>query len=635
MAMTDDNLRRDDPEGDAAANGPAPSSGAPDSGPETAPESEPASGGDAFLDAIRDIPRLSSDEDPVRGRAAGSAAPALTRLGAVAQGCGSGLLTALALPMLLVSMGAGFYTWGPVMLAGFSLLLAFSTSGMWAGKRTTLVISLSILSGIVFLLYTWWSFIPAAGWMLTPLGDFRILYIRFAPQLVVFAILVLGVTHLGSLFYWARLQALSRRGLVVWGILVVGVIVFAVLFHVRQQAQREDWLTDQRDEWRAGALTDGRVVLGSNVNITLGNSFLNMEDEDDPRFDERMAELFAVQESGARVIRLTTASDVWLETENPLLFDDDEISDEQLALQRVFQADYLDALGAQPGTHIVLSDSAHSPYLIIQANDDGEMSWREFTELHRDRVQTYAAMFNANPDYANLELYAYEVISSPSAYAVESGVDEPEDDDARLRAWVIHTNDLVEIVRAENNQVLVGVSIEIGNDFDLDYYEALLDPASIGEGELALDYDFISFRIYQPQGIDLMEELFEEYGDPADYGKQVWITETWYGACLAEQRSMSLDSLWLEAVVAYADQNSTVTAVLPNDSGCYLQEGGTLFSSDIDLDGRTGVWETWQTLVAGYPVPTLTELSGREPLPNLLEQLEELSVPEPPPSPEA
>jgi hypothetical protein len=53
------------------------------------------------------------------------------------------------------------------------------------------------------------------------------------------------------------------------------------------------------------------------------------------------------------------------------------------------------------------------------------------------------------------------------------------------------------------------------------------------------------------------------------------IVETWYGYCLAPQRSMALDAEWLEMVTAFAAKEN-ISAMLTSDYGCFLQEGGRL-----------------------------------------------------------
>ena len=73
---------------------------------------------------------------------------------------------------------------------------------------------------------------------------------------------------------------------------------------------------------------------------------------------------------------------------------------------------------------------------------------------------------------------------------------------------------------------------------------------------------------------DVIEDILAERGRPQDNGKEVWLAETWYGYCLAPQRSMDLDSEWLEVVVAFALKES-ISGVMPSDYGCFLQEGGT------------------------------------------------------------
>jgi len=54
--------------------------------------------------------------------------------------------------------------------------------------------------------------------------------------------------------------------------------------------------------------------------------------------------------------------------------------------------------------------------------------------------------------------------------------------------------------------------------------------------------------------------------------------------------------MWLETVIAFAAKER-ISTVLVNDYGCFIQEGGTLFQADVDLNGRTEVWQRWQELI--------------------------------------
>jgi hypothetical protein len=135
------------------------------------------------------------------------------------------------------------------------------------------------------------------------------------------------------------------------------------------------------------------------------------------------------------------------------------------------------------------------------------------------------------------------------------------------------------------------VTVSIDNDFNLDYYERLLQMDGV---------DQIGFRVFQPAALNVIEDIFAQRGHPADFGKDLWIVETWYGYCLAPQRSMAMDSKWLEMISAYA-ASERMGGVLVADYGCFLQKGGTLFqSSGADLTGRTAVWKTWEEVVARW-----------------------------------
>lgn len=546
---------------------------------------------DAYVNMIRDLPRMSTMEAKSGKREYTPPPPTVTRLGAGIQGCGGLLLTLLSVPMVMVALWFGFYMWGPALLLVGGGVVLFATRGVWNGRRTPLLITLGTLLVLAVVGYLWSTFVPAAA-ALSPLGTIGIL---FAPAILLVALALIAALalHVITLFYWKRLNPVVPRGLVVWGVGIAVVVLLAVGFHFLQQSQRQSWLDERRDDWTAEA-APGSLVLGANANITLGYSFATANEDDDPRFDLRMAELEALLDANVVTVRLGASGDMWLEEEQPRLFDsggdDDEDAEptederqeaaERIARQQAYEADYMARI-QEAGAELHLSDSQYSPYLLVWANDDGDIPWTDFAALHEERVRRYAQVYQPA---------RYEVVTEPNAYGEYSGIDLPDDEAERLELWVAHTETLRDAVHEESPDTQIGVTIAIQSDFDLDYYERIL----------ALDgIDFVSFRVYQPGAFEVIEDILAERGHPRDSGKALWLAETWYGYCLAPQRSMALDSEWLEVAVAFA-QKESISGVMPSDYGCFLQEGGTLFSDTVDIGGRTEVWETWRDLVEAW-----------------------------------
>lgn len=547
---------------------------------------------DAYVNMIRDLPRMSTMEAKGGKREYTPPPPTVTRLGAGIQGCGGLLLTLLSVPMVMVALWFGFYMWGPALLLVGGGVVLFATRGVWNGRRTPLLITLGTLLVLAVVGYLWSTFVPAAA-ALSPLGTIGIL---FAPAILLVALALIAALalHVITLFYWKRLNPVVPRGLVVWGVGIGVVVLLAVGFHFLQQSQRQSWLDERRDDWTAEA-APGSLILGANANITLGYSFATANEDDDPRFDLRMAELEALLDANVATVRLGASGDMWLEEEQPRLFDsggegDDEDAEptederqeaaERIARQQAYEADYMARI-QEAGAELHLSDSQYSPYLLVWANDDGDIPWTDFAALHEDRVRRYAQVYQPA---------RYEVVTEPNAYGEYSAIDLPDDEAERLELWVAHTETLRDAVHEESPDTQIGVTIAIQSDFDLDYYERIL----------ALDgIDFVSFRVYQPGAFEVIEDILAERGHPRDSGKALWLAETWYGYCLAPQRSMALDAEWLEVAVAFA-QKESISGVMPSDYGCFLQKGGTLFSDTVDIGGRTEVWETWRDLVEAW-----------------------------------
>lgn len=546
---------------------------------------------DRYINMLRDMPPMSKMEPKSGKKGFLPPPPTVTRLGAGVQGCGGLLLALLSVPMVLVALWFGFYMWGPALFLVGGVVVLLATRGVWNGRRTPLVITLATLVVLAIVGYLWSTFVPAAA-ALSPLGSIGIL---FAPaiMLVALALAAALVLHIITLIYWKRLNPVIPRGLVVWGVGIAVVVVLALGFHFLQQSQRQSWLDERRDNWTTEAAADS-MTLGANANITLGYSFVTAEVDDDPRFELRMAELEALLDADVETVRIGASGDMWLEEQEPRLFtsgeqedDDDEDAPpteeelaeaaERISRQQAYETDYMAHL-QESGTDLHLSDSQYSPYLLVWSDKDGKIPWADFATLHEERIRRYAQEYQP---------VRYEVVTEPNAYAEYSGIDLPEDEAEQLELWVAHTEALRDAVHEASPETQVGVAIAIQDDFDLDYYERIL----------ALDgIDFISFRVYQPAAFDVIEDILAERGRPQDNGKELWLAETWYGYCLAPQRSMDLDSEWLEVVVAFALKES-ISGVMPSDYGCFLQEGGTLFADTVEVEGRTEVWETWRDLV--------------------------------------
>lgn len=569
-----------------------------DSRPEAAQDSAQPRSEDPFMEKLRDLPRMRTDASagakPFR-----PPAPTTSRIAAFTQGCSGVLVVVLALPMLLSAVLYGFYMWGPGMLLTGGILLLAAVLGVWRGRRLSLLVSLLVTIGVALLMYQWRYFLFAAA-ALSPFGQITDLIYNMGLMIGVMALLVTLVVHIISLFSWRRLYPPSAQWQVAaWIVGLAVAIALPLMVHYTTQQQREQELQQERDDWLAEAATD-KLIMGANGGVALGYSFAyNSADTStaEDNFNVRLAELNASLDTGASPIRVTASGDTLLEAEKPLIFvpageDNEEAEpdpaysverlDEQLAREERYMARI-----AESGAALLISDSQYSPYLLTRANQEDvePLTWDEFTALHVERVRHYASTYQP---------VAYGVVTEPSAYETYSAVDLPSEvEDENLDAWVAHTVELADAVRAETPDVLIGVTISLDSEFDLRYYERVLELEEV---------DFVSIDVFQQAAIERIEELLDERGHPADHGKALWITETWYGFCMAPQRSMELDSLWLEAITAFAAKEN-LAAVMPTSFGCFLQPGGTLLLPEVDANGRTEAFEAWQRLVDTWQAP--------------------------------
>ena len=553
-------------------------------------------GGDTYAEMIRSLPRMR-DHGGNSLKEFVAPPPTLVRIGAAAQGCTGILLALLAIPMVLVSLWSGYYLWGPGLFLIGGIVLTVASVGIWRGMRLSLIVAMVGLIVLGAVATQWMSFVPAVV-VLSPLGELGLLFdpvVRMLAFLMLLTLIILGMSAL----YWRRLHPWSARRPAIWvGVLVV-LIGSVVILNFTQTNQIKSSLEDSKQDWIAEAKTD-TVTLGANVEVTLGSSFLTADADTDPRLDVRLAELAAVIDTGASPVRIKAGGDMWLEAVDPMLYrsapgedetpeplteeEADEAQD-RVARQQGYEAQYLTALRATDA-ELFLSDSFSSQYLLTKASLYESIAWDEFAELHTARIRRYAE---------ELQPAAYEVVSEPSVYQQYSGLEEvdDQDEDEYLENWVAHTEELVAAVEEVSPETLIGVSLWMTDDFDKEYYQRVLEIDGI---------DFVGVRMYQLSNFDQLTEDLAELGHPQDYGKQLWIVETWYGYCLAPQRSMEIDADWLEASVAYAAKEN-VSAVYAKDLGCFLQEGGSLFADTVEEDGRTGAFEVWQELVQQWSVP--------------------------------
>ncbi len=556
------------------------------------PDGESPEVKDPHLEAIRSLPRLRSIET-IEGKDKPFVPPPpmVSRIGGMTQGCGGIMLTLLGMLMVMVALGSGYYLWGPMLLLVGGVLLVGGTGGVWRGRRTAVIASTAVVILVGIVGYQWQSFIPAVG-ALSPLGSLG-MFLSPLAQLMTLMLVVALAVHIASLFYWKRLKPVIRRGVIIWAAVAGVLLTFALALHFSEQQRRENWLQDKLDTWTAEASAD-TLVMGSNSNITLGYSFLTMEADDDSQLDVRMAELDASLEAGASVIRLSASGDMLWEAKTPQLFKPGEKDDEaevaqkraeRIARQQATEDTFMQHL-TESGVDLMLADSQYSPYLIVWASakdDEEKLTWDDLLTYQQDRVRYYAQRYQPA---------IYEIINDPESYLQYVGIDAPSDNaDEMLDLWVEQTQKLIDIVHDVSPDTRVAVTVSIDNDFNLDYYERVLQMDGV---------DQIGFRVFQPAAFDVMSDIFAERGHPADFDKQLWIVETWYGYCLAPQRSMDMDATWLEMIAAYA-ASERISGVLVSDYGCFLQKGGTLFQSDgADLTGRTAVWDKWHELIARW-----------------------------------
>lgn len=559
---------------------------------EPAPESEqPPQTEDKFMEVLRDLPRMRTivregDKDPTSYRQI----PLMSRLGAFIQGCGVLVLLVIGLPAVLVASAFGFYLWGPGLLVSGAVVLVAAVVGTWRGNWLPMLIGTLVL-GFAWGVEIWWRSLLTAVTILAPFGGeiagiFGLVFYVGFFMVMPLGFIVLIIYTILDLVFWHRLLLPSRRILTMWAVLLALVIAVPFVMHVYEQGQRETWLEDHKRDWTANAQS-ATLLMGGNTNVALGHTFAQRSDDDNDdivtdTLETRMAELEAILEAGSSPVRVLVSGDSLLEAEVPRLYDAEE-SETKLAEQLARETQYMDLL-AESGMALFLADSSYSPYLVEWSSDeDAKILWSGFASLHTERIQYYAELYQ--PAY-------YAVICEPNGYDEYSqiklpGEGEADEDQINLEAWLEHTEELIAAVKEVSPNTQVGVTVAIDSDFDLDYYEQVLDMDGIS---------FITLELFQQGAFERIEDMLDEHGHPADHDKQLWISETWYGFCLAPQRSMKLDSLWLETVVAFAAKER-ISAVLPTNFGCFLQAGGTLIEKVGDLNARTGVWRTWKTLV--------------------------------------
>jgi len=578
-----------------------------DSGEEQPADSAPKK--DPYLDVLRDLPRLRSAERDPDSKPYTPPAPTMLRIGAFAQGCSSFLLLMVGTPMLIVALSFGFHVWGPGLLMSIALILMFGVRGLWRGRRAPLVIGILGLGAAMVIAFVWQYFLLAVS-VLSPFdsssagGSLINMAYEMGIRIGIMVLLLTLGLHVVSLISWRKLHSPTRNALIAWGSVIAVLVVLPLLLQLRIQAQRQSWLEDHRDSWQEDEGLD-RLILGANTEFSLGYTPITEEDDLAERLDVRKAEFQAILDSGASPVRLSANGDILLEQHVPRLYierDDQnkpenqptEVADgsgslpsdieEKINNQLDYERQYMETV-QESGVDLFISDSQYSTYLLLKARDEDEKTgWGEFTQLHEERIRYYARQYQ--PAY-------YGVLTEPGAYEDFSGLEMlAESEEERLDAWVAHTEDLIEAVHEESPDTRVAVTISLDRDFDLKYYERVLGLEGL---------DIITVDAYQQVSFEKIEDLVDEHGHPRDHGQELWITDTWYGFCMTPQRSMKLDSLWLETVVAFAAKEQ-ITGVLPTSFGCFLQPGGTLINPVVDLDGRTEVFETWKDLVGQWQV---------------------------------
>ncbi|MBN1563950.1 MAG: hypothetical protein JXA10_08925 [Anaerolineae bacterium] len=589
--MTDDDMRRKDKNVAQDAG--------TEHGNKTEPEGDHPPGyiPDPHAEVLRSLPRLRSIKTDLDDKIFTPPPPMVSRIGGVTQGCGGVLLSILGAVMLLVAAWSGYYLWGPGLLLGGGMLLVFGTRGVWSGRINGIIVSSAVIVAAAVIGYIWQSFIQPASRLavsLNPPLNYLGGFLEIVAMVLVLVLMITMIANVVALFFWKRLKVLSPFGLAIWGGIAIILIALVLGANYAQQQARKDWLNDHLDTYMAAA-DDTSLIMGSNANVTLGYNFVTLEEGDDPRLDVRLAEVEAGVEAGAAIIRLNASGDLLQEAELARMFPLDEDADDpeaeaqeaadRLARQIEVEQVFMDHM-QESGVDMLIADAQYSPYLLIWSADDDadeELTWEVFADVQAWRVEHYAQTYQ--PAY-------YEIVDDPQAYGTFGDIDPTNEDDAdeALELWAAQTERLIGIVHDVSPDTQIGVTISLAEgagDFAMRYYEYVL----------GLDIDFIGVRFFQPAALERIEDIIDEYGHPADFGKELWILETWYGYCLAPQRSMELDATWLELSAAFAASHN-ISVVLASDYGCFVQEGGTLFQSLDDSDNRTPIWERWRDVIA-------------------------------------
>ncbi|MEM2902292.1 MAG: hypothetical protein QXO32_06140 [Candidatus Bathyarchaeia archaeon] len=339
---------------------------------------------------------------------------------------------------------------------------------------------------------------------------------------------------------------------------LIALLLISLTINVTVNTAYQNWLEGKIDRYQPEAprlMMFGVHVADLGVNTLTSPNDLN--------YHPISAEVLkAAGEAGAEVAVVFLFYDAWMEGDNTVIGESEK-------LVEAVKASGLRLFTVDQGARYMLQDK--------------NLSLTEFTAIHRNYTRFFAERFK--PEY-------YSVVSEPDTYHYTGAVKEA----FNLTAWVEEAKASAREVKKVSPDTKVGVSIYY-NENELKFYR---------EAIKLKELDFIGLNIYSygSSALHLFNtdvlEMFQQVIDqdsPRNYGKELWITETWngVGGSLFQGWKEDSDAKWIRATAYFAEANGMEGCVI-NYGYHLISYRGLWMGGEVDLPSRTKVFYALKAL---------------------------------------
>lgn len=341
------------------------------------------------------------------------------------------------------------------------------------------------------------------------------------------------------------------EGKKIWVLILFAAILASLIMHMIEPTLNMRKIEKYRQQFQAEQHRPMKIGVGNHVFLgysLTGDDYLEKEDFAFPYLDWLLEE---TRENRLDFLRIGVSYDAWVLGNKK----EQALSDKYIEKIR------------KSGVPLFLTDTQHQEYLLGK----NMITFDEHTALQLERTEFFVKRYK--PEY-------YSIVTEVEGYNLLNIKEELDVD-----KWIIQTEKLADLVKSISPETKTVAYIDLGEgEKSFDYFKKALRIKSLD----VIGLDFYGFGIMK-KARKLLDEV-----DPHDYGKELWIAETYYGMSFpcAPKSKESLDAAWLKMSYEFA-QHYKADAYIPWPFEHLLTYKCAFLGEKVDFSDRTEVMDAF------------------------------------------